>query len=170
MARKAKSIDAIPYTITGGALDTDYENSIISKALEILANRVNSGPLFDSPQTVRHYLTVRNGAESDANVERFSVLFLDSQNRLISCETMFTGTLTQTSVYPREVVRRALAHNAAAVVFSHNHPSGVARPSRADETLTQSLKAALSLVDVRTLDHFIVAGAQCVSMAEIGLV
>ena len=102
--------------------------------------------------------------------EIFAVLFLDSQNRLIALEEMFRGTLTQTSVYPREVVLRALHHHAAAVVLTHNHPSGTVQPSRADEALTQTLKAALALVDVRVLDHVIVAPGQALSMAERGLI
>ena len=97
------------------------------------------------------------------------VLFLDGQNRLLHSEEMFHGTLTQTSVYPREVVRLALRHNAGAVVLAHNHPSGVAEPSRADEFLTQTLKAALRLVDVQVLDHIIVGQGQVVSLAERGL-
>ena len=98
-------------------------------------------------------------------------LFLDSQNRLIACEEMFRGTLAQTSVYPREVVKAALRHNAAAVIFAHNHPSGVAEPSRADEALTQALGQALALVEVKLLDHFIVAGqAEPLSFAEKGLI
>ena len=95
-------------------------------------------------------------------------MFLDSQNRLLALEELFRGTLTQTSVYPREVVLRALHHHAAAVVLAHNHPSGEARPSRADESLTQSLKASLALVDVRVLDHFIVTRDAGASMAEMG--
>jgi len=101
--------------------------------------------------------------------EVFTALFLDAQNRLIEDEDLFRGTLTQTSVYPREVVRRALHHNAAAVIFAHNHPSGVAEPSRADELLTRTLRDALALVDIRVLDHVIVAGAASVSFAERGL-
>jgi DNA repair protein RadC len=97
------------------------------------------------------------------------VLFLDAQNRLIASEEMFSGTLTQTSVYPREVVKRALHFNAAAVVFAHNHPSGTAKQSSADETITQELKKALALVDVRVLDHFIVAGNNLLSFVEQGL-
>ena len=96
-------------------------------------------------------------------------MFLDSQHRLIVLEELFRGTLTQTSVYPREVVVRALALNAASVVLAHNHPSGTAQPSRADEALTQTLKAALGLVDVRVLDHFVVTSTEAVSMAERGL-
>ena len=100
----------------------------------------------------------------------FACVFLDSQHRVIACDELFRGTLAQTSVYPREVVKAALAHNAAAVIFAHNHPSGIAEPSRADELLTQSLKQALMLVDIRTLDHFVVAGSQLVSFAERGLI
>jgi len=98
------------------------------------------------------------------------VLFLDSQNRMLAMEELFRGTLSQTSVYPREVVLRALHHQAAAVVLAHNHPSGVAEPSRADEVLTQTLKSALAMVDVRVLDHFIVTRERAASMAEMGLV
>jgi DNA repair protein RadC len=101
--------------------------------------------------------------------EVFMALFLDAQNRVIAAEELFRGTLTQTSVYPREVVKRALVHNAAAVILAHNHPSGVAEPSRADEFLTQTLRQSLSLVDARVLDHFIVAGNGVVSFAERGL-
>ena len=97
------------------------------------------------------------------------VLFLDVQNRVIAAEEMFRGTLTQTSVYPREVVKRALALNAAAVILAHNHPSGSIEPSRADEALTQTLRAALGLIDCRVLDHVIVGGNSVTSMAERGL-
>ena len=98
-----------------------------------------------------------------------SSTLLDAQHRLIAAEEMFRGTLTQTSVYPREVVKAALGHNAAAVIFAHNHPSGMAEPSRADELLTQALKQALSLVECKTLDHFVVAGGKTTSFAERGL-
>jgi len=101
--------------------------------------------------------------------EVFAVMFLDAQNRVIECEEMFRGTLTSTSVYPREVVKAALMHNAAAVVLSHNHPSGSTTPSRADELLTHTMKQALALVDVRVLDHIIVAVGGTLSMAETGL-
>jgi DNA repair protein RadC len=99
----------------------------------------------------------------------FVALFLDSQHRVLRADELFRGTLSQTSVYPREVVKAALAANAAAVIFAHNHPSGVAQPSQADELLTRSLKEALALVDVKVLDHFIVAGHQALSFAERGL-
>jgi DNA repair protein RadC len=119
-----------------------------------------------SPEAVRDYLRLTLSA---LEYEAFVGLFLDSQNRLLSADVLFRGTLSQTSVYPREVVKAALAHNAAGVIFAHNHPSGVAEPSRADELLTASLRQALALVDVRTLDHFIVAGAKVVSFAERGM-
>jgi DNA repair protein RadC len=120
-----------------------------------------------SPDAVRDYLRLTLAA---LPYEAFLALFLDSQNRLLAARELFRGTLSQTSVYPREVVKAALAHNAAGVIFAHNHPSGVAEPSRADELLTASLKHALALVDIRTLDHFVVAGCRVVSFAERGLV
>jgi DNA repair protein RadC len=121
---------------------------------------------LSSPRAVRDYLRlVLSGREH----EIFVVLLLDAQHRVIATEELFRGTLTQTSVYPREVVKCALRHNCAAVIFAHNHPSGVAEPSHADELLTRSLKAALTLVDVQVLDHFIVAGTRTLSFAERGL-
>jgi DNA repair protein RadC len=121
---------------------------------------------LSSPEAVRDYLRLTLSA---LPYEAFVGLFVDSQNRLIAAAELFRGTLAQTSVYPREVVKAALAHNAAGVVFAHNHPSGVAEPSRADELLTATLKQALALVDIRTLDHFVVAGSRIVSFAERGL-
>jgi DNA repair protein RadC len=141
--------------------------AVLELARRALAQELQQRPLFDSPKAVREYLQLQLGARAH---EVFAVLFLDSQNRLIALEELFRGTLSQTSVYPREVVLRALHHHAAAVVLAHNHPSGEARPSRADEALTQSLKAALALVDVRVLDHFIVTRDNASSMAELGLV
>ena len=119
-----------------------------------------------SPQAVRDYLRLSLDGRP---YEVFVGLFLDSQNRVLAAEELFRGTLAQTSVYPREVVKAALARNAAAMIFAHNHPSGVAEPSRADELLTQALKQALALVDIRTLDHFVVAGGRLTSFAERGL-
>lgn len=121
---------------------------------------------LNSPGSVRDYLRVIFAGQE---YESFVVLFLDAQNRLIACNEMFRGTLTQTSVYPREIVKESLRLNAAAVILAHNHPSGVAEPSRADELLTASLKQTLSLVDVKVLDHFVVAGATTQSFAERGL-
>jgi len=121
---------------------------------------------MDCPHKVRSYLRL---ALAHRDHEIFTVLFLDAQHRLIACDEMFRGTLTQTSVYPREIVKQALRHNCAAVIFAHNHPSGVAEPSRADEALTRALQSALALIDVRVLDHIVVAGSQSVSFAERGL-
>ncbi len=125
------------------------------------------GPLLTAPEIIKDYLRM---AYANKRYEVFTVLFLDPQNRLIAAEDMFRGTLTQTTVYVREVVVRALDHAASAVVFAHNHPSGSTEPSRADEAVTHTLKAALALVDVRVLDHFIVAGGKMCSLAEIGLI
>ena len=121
---------------------------------------------LSSPAMVRDFLRI---TLEERDYEVFMVLFLDSQNHVIDCEEMFRGTLTQTSVYPREIVKRCLIHNAAAVIFAHNHPSGVAEPSRADETLTTTLKRALALVDVKVLDHFVVGSGSVLSFAERGL-
>ena len=140
--------------------------AVLELARRALAEELKEKALFTTPQAVRDYLQLQLGSRPH---EIFAVLFLDSQHRLIALEELFRGTLTQTSVYPREVVVRALALNAASVVLAHNHPSGGAQPSRADEALTQTLKAALGLVDVRVLDHFVVTSTQAVSMAELGL-
>jgi DNA repair protein RadC len=141
--------------------------AVLELARRALAQQLTQKPLFNTPQAVRDYLQLQLGG---LHHEVFAVLFLDSQHRLIALEEMFRGTLTQTSVYPREVVKQALTLNASSVVLAHNHPSGTAQPSRADEALTQTLKAALALVDVRVLDHFVVTASQAVSMAELGLV
>jgi len=132
----------------------------------MLREDLGGGTALDGPRKVQRYLGLALGR---CGHEVFTVLFLDSQNRLIALEEMFRGTLTQTSVYPREVVKQALRHNCAAVILAHNHPSGVAEPSRADEALTRALQSALALVDVRVLDHIVVAGPRAVSFAERGL-
>jgi DNA repair protein RadC len=131
-----------------------------------LSQRLKEREVFHTPGAVKQYLQLQLAHK---NHEVFAVLFLDSQNRMLGLEELFRGTLSQTSVYPREVVMRALHHQAAAVVLSHNHPSGSVQPSRADEHLTQTLKASLALVDVRVLDHIIVGQGQSLSMAEQGL-
>ena len=140
--------------------------AVLELARRALTAQLKQQTLFDAPHAVRDYLQLQLGSRP---YEVFAVMFLDSQHRLIVLEELFRGTLTQTSVYPREVVVRALALNAASVVLAHNHPSGSAQPSRADEALTQTLKAALGLVDVRVLDHFVVTSTEAVSMAERGL-
>ena len=141
-------------------------NDTIKRALKILDQRMRRSDALSSPDAVRDYLRL---LLHDRGHEVFVVVFLDAQHRVIASDEMFRGTLTQTSVYPREVVKTALAHNAAAVVFAHNYPSGVTEPSRADELLTQTLKQALALVDVKVLDHFVIAGAGSLSFAEGGL-
>lgn len=123
--------------------------------------------VLSSPGAVRDYLRLSLAGRGH---EVFLVLLLDAQHRVVAVEELFRGTLTQTSVYPREVVKCALKHNAAAVILAHNHPSGVAEPSHADEILTRSLKAALALVDIQVLDHFIIAGSRTMSFAERGLI
>ncbi len=135
-------------------------------ARRALGESMRARDVLDSPQSVRDYLRLRL---SNRQYEAFMVIFLDAQNRVIAAEEVFRGTLTQTSVYPREIVRAALQHNAAAVIVSHNHPSGVAEASQADRLLTNSLRRALELVDVKVLDHLIVAGQQVLSFAERGL-
>ena len=140
--------------------------AVLELARRAIVSQLAQRPVFDSPQAVRDYLRLQLGR---LDHEVFAVLFLDAQHRLIAYEPMFRGTLTQTSVYPREVLKRALALNAAALILAHNHPSGVAEPSRADEFLTQSLKTALAMIDVRVLDHFVVGRESVVSFAERGL-
>ena len=140
--------------------------AVIEMARRALEEDIRERDAMSSPQTVREFLRLTLGGKTH---EIFMAMFLDAQNRLLGSEELFRGTLTQTSVYPREVVKTALRYNAAGVIFAHNHPSGVAEPSRADELLTQTLKQALSLVEIKTLDHFIVAGSRTLSFAERGL-
>lgn len=140
--------------------------AIFEMSRRALSEQLQARDVLSSPQQVRDYLCLKLGSLSR---EVFMVLFLDAQNRALAQEELFSGTLTQTSVYPREVVKRALHYNAASVIFAHNHPSGIAEQSRADELLTTALKQALALVDVRVLDHFIVAGNTTLSFAERGL-
>ena len=174
-ARRSSCVQgAIPaYGVADGVQSWRYElrareRATVDRALAILGGYLReAGYVFRSTEVVRQYLILHLAADS---CERFSVLYLDSQNCVIAYECHFSGTLTQTSVYPREIVVAALKHRAAAVVFAHNHPSGNPTPSRADEVLTQTLKNALLMVDVRVLDHFIVAGTQAFSMAEHGLI
>lgn len=142
------------------------DDQLIASALAILSGRMRSADQLSSPCAVRDYLRL---SISGREHEVFVVVLLDAQHRVLRCEELFRGTLTQTSVYPREVVKLALAANAASAIFAHNHPSGVSEPSRADELLTQNLKSALALVDVKVLDHFVVAGAEAISFAERGI-
>jgi DNA repair protein RadC len=140
--------------------------AVLELARRAMAQQLKERAALDTPEAVKHYLQLHLSARKH---EIFAVLFLDSQHRLLALEELFRGTLTQTSVYPREVVLRALHHHAAGVVLAHNHPSGAVHPSHADEALTKALRAALALVDVRVLDHVIVAPGQALSMAERGL-
>ena len=140
--------------------------AVLEMSRRALQERLQRGDALNSPHAVRDYLLL---LLSGRQQEVFVVLFLDTQHRVLASEELFQGTLSQTSVYPREVVKRALSHNAAAVILAHNHPSGVAEPSSADELITGVLKQALALVDVRVLDHFIVAGGVTLSFAERGL-
>ena len=140
--------------------------TVVELARRSLTQEARKRDALASPQAVRNYLRLLLSARP---YEVFVGIFLDSQNRLLAAEELFRGTLAQTSVYPREVVKAALARNAAAMIFAHNHPSGVTEPSRADELLTQALKQALALVDIRTLDHFVVADGGLTSFAERGL-
>jgi DNA repair protein RadC len=140
--------------------------AVLELARRAAQQQLRERTVLDAPDTVRQYVQLHIGARP---YEVFAVLFLDAQHRLLALEELFRGTLSQTSVYPREVVLRALHHNASALILAHNHPSGSVQPSRADEALTQTLKAALALVDVRVLDHIIVAPGQALSMAERGL-
>lgn len=173
----------LPPTFAAGALrvsDADLSappspESLLARRLSVarelllrdLREQMHRGPVMTSPQILRDWLRLYcAGLEHEV----FLVLYLDANHRLIEPQELFRGTLTQTSVYPRELVKGALARNAAALAVAHNHPSGQAEPSRADEYLTKTLKSALSLVDVRVLDHFVVGGDQVVSLAERGLI
>ena len=143
------------------------EDAIIAQALEILARRMrNTGMMMDSPEVVRDWLRLRVGGKPH---EEFGCIWLNARHEVIEAGELFRGTLTKTSVYPREVVKEALRHNAAAVIFYHNHPSGAAEPSTADEFLTRNLKDALAMVDTKVLDHFVVTATAMTSFAERGL-
>jgi len=143
------------------------EAATVLAALKLLEREARYGaPALDSPAAVRDLFRLRLGGLEH---EAFAVAYVDAQHRLIAVEELFRGTLTQTSVYPREVVKGALRANAAAVFFAHNHPSGLAEPSQADQVLTAALKAALDLVAVKVLDHFIVTAGGSMSFTERGL-
>lgn len=140
--------------------------AVLEMSKRALHEQLHEQECFHAPMQVKQYLQLSLASLSR---EVFGVMFLDAQNRLLAYETLFEGSLMQASVYPREVVKRAMVHNAAAVILSHNHPGGVARPSRADEQLTQTLKEALNMVDVTVLDHVIVAGQHTFSFNEHGM-
>ena len=149
-----------------GAAKRAQLSAVIELAKRSISEDLKSGSALTSPGAVRDYLRLTLGALPH---EVFICIWLDAQHRAVRIEEAFRGTLTQTSVYPREIVKQALATNAAAVIFAHNHPSGVAQPSQADELLTRGLREALALVEVKVLDHFIIAGNQAISFAERGL-
>lgn len=162
----AADIDAVSRVCGIGPAKAAQLHAAVEIVRRALRENLMRGDALSSPEAVRDYLRL---ALATRPVEVFVGLFLDTQHRLIAADELFHGTLSQTSVFPREVVKAALGYNAAAMIFAHNHPSGVAEPSRADELLTQSLKQALALVDIRTLDHFVVAGSTVLSFAERGL-
>jgi DNA repair protein RadC len=168
--RTARTEDPAPYKVDPSRPSPDRqgaEDATIAHALEILTGRLRArGAVMDSPQAVRDFCTLNLAA---LEYESFGIMFVDARHALIDFRQMFRGTLTQTSVYPREVLKEALALNAAALILTHNHPSGNPDPSRADEALTHALQAACTLVDVRILDHIIVAGGKSLSFAERGL-
>lgn len=150
-----------------GAAKYAQLQAVLEMARRALREKIDNGAALNSPHAVRDYLRLRLQGRPH---EVFAGVFLDAQNRVLAVEELFHGTLTQTSVYPREIVKRALHHNAAALIFAHNHPSGVAEPSRADEMLTVALKQALALVDVKVLDHFVIGSDAAMSFAERGLI
>ena len=150
-----------------GAAKSAQIAAVMELARRALAEEMRARDSLTSPSAVRGYLRLKM---QDLGHESFYCVFLDAQNRVIAAEEMFRGTLTQTSVYPREVLKHALRHNAASVILAHNHPSGVAEPSLQDQALTRTLAEALALVDIKVLDHFIVAPGACLSFAERGLI
>lgn len=160
----AESTFSTSWVSATGTLISD--DTLVETALRIVSTKLVRGDRLESPSVSRQYLSLRfAGLEHEV----FSCLWLDNRHRVIACDELFRGTIDGASVHPREVVKRALAQNAAAVILAHNHPSGVAEPSQADELITHRLKDALAIVDIRVVDHLIVAGAQVVSMAERGV-
>ena len=163
------SADLSAFTEVPGMGPAKYAQlqAVIEMAKRALSEQIQHQDALTSPGSVRDYLRLHLQGRKQ---EVFAALFLDAQNRVVAIEDLFCGTLTQTSVYPREVVKRGLYHNAAGVILAHNHPSGSAVPSNADQTLTQALKAALALVDIKVLDHFIIGAGETLSFAERGLI
>ena len=165
---KLKSNEPVHYNVEVNKSfeDKNSEDLVIAQAKSILENRMNCGPVLNSPGVVKDFLIMQNAEHSSQEV--FSAIFLDSQHRKIKYEKMFFGTLTQTSVYPRELAKVALQVNASAVIVSHNHPSGDVTPSSSDIHLTKTLKSALGLIDINLLDHIITGGSKAISLAERG--
>ena len=162
---KALAVDRLSDLKLGDLNDAEKQ-SVITLAMKVLAIKHRAGRVLSKPEETRNYLRLRL---ADCRNEVFGCLFLDNRHRIIAMRELFQGTLDGASVHPRVVVQHAMEVNAAALVFFHNHPSGVAEPSHADETITRRLKDALALVDVRVLDHFVVSAGESVSFAERGL-
>ena len=163
---EARFTNALLVRDVDGQYRVASDDEVLSQAWGVLAERVKPGVLLSSPKDVKDYLRLEIG---QLEYEVFCVVFLNSQHRVIELRQMFRGTVSQTSVYPREVVKEALELNSSAVILAHNHPSGAVDPSRADEFLTQTLKTALQLVDVRVLDHLVITSNATVSFAERGM-
>jgi DNA repair protein RadC len=142
------------------------DSAVVDTALRILAERVTQGPLMSSPGVVKDFLRLRF---SGLQHEVFCVLYLDRRHRLIACEDLFRGTVDGASVFPREIIKASLRHNATSILCAHNHPSNNPSPSQADELITTRIKAAVELLDLRLLDHVIVTARETVSLAELGL-
>lgn len=153
--------------MSAATMNQAEKESVIMLAMNMLAARHQRGRPIRSPSDTQAYLRLKL---ADVKTERFGCLFLDNRHRILGMRELFQGTVDGTSVYPRVVVQEALDVNAAAIILYHNHPSGVAEPSQADERITQRLKSALELVDIRLLDHFVVASSDCVSLAARGLI
>lgn len=151
---------------TGSRYRAATKNEVLDTAAMYLTQEINGAALQSPSDTEQFLITFFAGREH----EQFAVIFLDNRHRVINCKVLFSGTIDGASVYPREVVKAALEYNAAAVILSHNHPSGIAEPSQADERITHRLKSALELIDVRLLDHLIIGGAACTSLAARGLI
>ena len=169
--RKAPTASLPAYNLADGACTfrhglTVRERAVMDQALGIVGRHLGELAAMHSVSAVKTYMTLHLGGEPS---EHFGALYLDARHNAIAYERHFAGTLTQASVYPREIVTAAIRHRAAAVVLAHNHPSGSLQPSKADEAITQTLRAALSLIEVRVLDHIIVSGSKALSMAERGL-
>ena len=154
------------FTRDGDAFRPATGEEILAAARQHVAARMRRGATLSSPKAVKEYLTIRFGTR---NYETFSIIHLDNRHRVVECQELFRGTIDGASVHPREVVKEALLRNTAACILLHNHPSGVAEPSQADEFITKRLKDALGLVDIRVLDHLIVAGEDVISFAERNL-
>lgn len=166
--RELLRADRAAFCKTAGLGDAKFAQlqAVLEMARRHLFENIKRGQALCSPEETRRYLQMRL---RDYPHEVFACLFLDNKHRVIAFEEMFRGTIDCASVYPREILKRALSHNAAAVILAHNHPSGDPRPSAADKSLTQKLKSALGLVDIRVLDHFVVGDGECVSFAELGM-